>query len=245
MIPPFADEMNKSRRMYSELARQLSARGVNAMLFDFYGTGDSEGLMEDASWQDWSIDIQTCVSAIYDIGIETICLMGVRTGALLATTFLNENNVDTHKLLLWQPVIDGSVFINQFLRLKLASSMMNGDLNKETTKDLKAQLQRGDSLEIAGYTLNPDLVAAIASSTLKGFMPGSNIEIAWIDIVADLERSSPVANTKLVEQWQQAGVKVRHEKVVGMPFWNSVEIVENRELIDMSRRFLSCETMRR
>ena len=239
IIPPFADEMNKSRRMFSELARRLSSNGQSALLFDFYGTGDSEGLFEDATWHDWLADIQSCVSLLYDKGVAQINLLAMRTGALLAVDFLNASSVNIPKLLLWQPVIDGGIFFNQFMRLRLVASMMSGDKNRETTKDLKARFEQGETLEIAGYGITPSIAASLEAATLKGFVTRANFDITWLDIVADAERDPPLVNRKLVEQWQQDGISVIHQKVVGMPFWNSTETVEIPELIDVSQRFLT------
>jgi hypothetical protein len=42
-VPPFAEEMNKSRRMIAEVGRRLEGSGVGMLLVDLFGTGDSEG----------------------------------------------------------------------------------------------------------------------------------------------------------------------------------------------------------
>jgi len=239
LIPPFADEMNKSRRMYSELARKLSNNNLNVLMFDFYGTGDSEGSLEEASWQHWLEDIKSGLSHLRDKVGGSINLMAMRTGALLAAGHLNAADTPINKLLLWQPVIDGKVFFNQFMRLRLASSMMSTDKNKETSKDLKVVLDSGESLEIAGYEITPGLASRLEASSLKCFQPDTELEIAWFDVVADEQKEPPVMNRKLVAQWQKAGVNVMHQKVTGMAFWNSTEIVEISALIDRSVVFIN------
>ena len=40
-LPPFAEEMNRSRRMAALQARALAAAGYGVLLLDPYGTGDS------------------------------------------------------------------------------------------------------------------------------------------------------------------------------------------------------------
>lgn len=239
LIPPFADEMNKSRRMYSELARKLSSENYNVLMFDFYGTGDSDGLLEEASWQHWLDDIKSCLSHLHDKVSGGVSLVAMRTGALLAAEYLNSSEAEINKLLLWQPVIDGKVFFNQFMRLRLASSMMSGDKDKETSKDLKAILDAGESLEIAGYMITPSLANSLEAASLKNMDAKSDINIAWFDVVADEQKEAPLMNRKLVELWQQAGMKVEHNKVVGMAFWSSTEIVEIPTLLDHSIQFLT------
>lgn len=239
LIPPFADEMNKSRRMYSELARKLSQNNLNVLMFDFYGTGDSDGLLEETSWQLWLDDIKHCLSHLCDKVNGGVSLMAMRTGALLAAEYLNTSEAEINKLLLWQPVIDGKMFFNQFMRLRLASSMMSGDKGKETSKDLKALLDAGESLEIAGYMITPGLANSLEAASLKNMAVKPDIDVAWFDVVADEQKDAPLINRKLVEQWQQAGMKVEHGKVAGMAFWSSTEIVEIPALLDYSVQFLT------
>ncbi len=238
LIPPFADEMNKSRRMYSELARRLSQRNLNVLLFDLYGTGDSEGLLPDANWQFWLENIKACLDFLNKKNDGDISLMAMRTGALLATDYLKEADPRVSKLLLWQPVLEGKVFFNQFMRLRLAASMMSDDKNKETSKDLKALLDSGELLEIAGYAISSVLASSFESASLKSMPLSNKVDIAWFDIVSDEKKEAPLINRKQVETWQQAGLNVRHQKMTGMAFWSSTEIIEVPELIDESEQFL-------
>jgi alpha/beta superfamily hydrolase len=43
VLPPFAEELNKSRRMGALAARALQRAGHDVLLIDLYGTGDSAG----------------------------------------------------------------------------------------------------------------------------------------------------------------------------------------------------------
>jgi len=40
-IPPFADEMNKTRQLVAQQARQLAEHNFAVLILDLYGTGDS------------------------------------------------------------------------------------------------------------------------------------------------------------------------------------------------------------
>tara|TARA_B110000238_G_C16067394_1_gene413366 strand:- start:879 stop:1052 length:174 start_codon:yes stop_codon:yes gene_type:complete len=46
-VPPFAEEMNRSKRMYVLFARLLADAGIKSICFDFAGTGDSSGEWSD------------------------------------------------------------------------------------------------------------------------------------------------------------------------------------------------------
>src|SRR5215472_18869506 len=56
-VPPFAEEMNLSRRMVALQARMLAAAGVSVLLVDLYGTGDSAGDFSEARWALWVEDV--------------------------------------------------------------------------------------------------------------------------------------------------------------------------------------------
>ena len=47
-IPPFAEEMNRARRMVALQARDLAAAGWDVLQLDLFGTGDSQGDFGDA-----------------------------------------------------------------------------------------------------------------------------------------------------------------------------------------------------
>ena len=54
---PFAEEMNKSRRMAALQARALSAAGYTVLQIDLLGCGDSSSDFGDATWQSWVDDV--------------------------------------------------------------------------------------------------------------------------------------------------------------------------------------------
>jgi len=56
-VQPFAEEMNKSRRMATLQARALSAAGYTVLQMDLLGCGDSSGDFGDATWQGWVDDV--------------------------------------------------------------------------------------------------------------------------------------------------------------------------------------------
>ena len=53
VVPPFAEEMNKCRRIVTEVALGLADRGVATLVPDLHGTGDSAGDFAEADWATW------------------------------------------------------------------------------------------------------------------------------------------------------------------------------------------------
>src|SRR6218665_17582 len=56
-LHPFAEEMNKTRRMAALQARALAQAGFEVLQLDLLGCGDSAGDFGDASWQGWLDDV--------------------------------------------------------------------------------------------------------------------------------------------------------------------------------------------
>src|SRR5262249_35049316 len=149
-IHPFADELNKSRRMVALQARQFAANGFGVLLPDLYGCGDSGGDFADAHWDVWLDDLHRCLDWLRADNEGPYYLWGLRAGALLATELAQRTAVAG--LILWHPVINGAQMLTQFLRLRLAVGMMRG--SQETTTQLRDTLAAGNSLEVAGYEIN-------------------------------------------------------------------------------------------
>src|SRR5262245_21600498 len=57
LLPPFAEELNKTRRMCARFARRLAGHGWRVVRVDLYGCGDSAGEFRDATWSQWISDL--------------------------------------------------------------------------------------------------------------------------------------------------------------------------------------------
>ena len=89
-------------------------------------------------------------------GLRLHGLLGVRLGALLAAAVASGLPQPVARAVFWQPVVDGQRFVTQFLRLRVAASLMED--RKETVGALRERSQGGETLEVAGYELSPALL---------------------------------------------------------------------------------------
>src|SRR5438045_2789030 len=83
-LHPFAEEMNKSRRMAALQARAFAARGYAVLQIDLLGCGDSSGGFDDARWSRWKHDVRNAQRWLSDHAEGPMHLWGLRLGALLA-----------------------------------------------------------------------------------------------------------------------------------------------------------------
>src|SRR5688572_11677189 len=82
LLPPFAEEMNKSRRMCALLAHGLAADGWRVVRIDLFGCGDSAGLLRDATWAQWCDDLRSELDRHLCAKAPSLWLWGLRAGAL-------------------------------------------------------------------------------------------------------------------------------------------------------------------
>ena len=246
-VHPFAEELNRSRRMVATQARALAAAGVAVLLIDLYGCGDSSGDFADARWEIWKEDLALAHAWLADATGMTVGLWGLRLGALLALDYARQAARPVARFVLWQPVIHGEAGMTQFLRLRLAGAMLAGELAEPGernagdntgktgsgpggagaggTRALRALMLAGQSLEVAGYELAPALVLAI--DAVDAAAPGpSGCDVTWLDVVSDATRPPSPASQRVAARWTREGVRVQLHGVPGVAFWSTQEITE-------------------
>jgi exosortase A-associated hydrolase 2 len=227
-LHPFAEEMNKSRRVAALQARAFAARGYNVLQMDLFGCGDSSGDFGDARWDLWKEDVALALDWLGRRADAPVQLWGLRLGALLALDYSRHSGESFAGLLLWQPVTSGAQYMTQFLRLRLGSEMLSGAAVTGGSEQLRAQLAQGTALEIAGYQLSPELAVAIERLDLAA-LPLRNVPARWFEINAEGRLSPALRRAALA--WSAAGAEVDLRAVKGEPFWSTVEISECSELL--------------
>lgn len=228
-LHPFAEEMNKSRRMAAMTARRMAQAGVAVLQIDLHGCGDSAGDFSDASWASWLVDVGHTVAWMRNHYGQSPILWGCRLGGLLAAAYA-ASDAACQRLLLWSPVLNGEQFLVQFLRLKVANQMLAGGEGL-TTQQLQQSLQAGASVEIAGYELASSLALPMAACKLTTLLrPGQRVD--WFEMQASADRPLPGVIDKLVAERRAAGVEIALQSVTGEPFWSTQEITDVPALVE-------------
>lgn len=237
-IHPFAEEMNKSRRMAALQARALAARGYAVLQLDLLGCGDSSGDFGDASWQSWVDDVVLACQWLRRQGNAPLWLWGLRAGCLLAAQAATQLN-ETCNFLFWAPTAAGKPLLQQFLRLKAAGDMASGNA-KAMMDSLRQQLAAGKSVDIAGYTLAANLALGLEQATLAAPTAAGRLE--WLDLSTQVNASLAPASVKPLQAWKAAGFTVRSQIVMGPAFWQTNEIEEAPALIPATVAALATST---
>ncbi|THF64075.1 hydrolase 2, exosortase A system-associated [Pseudothauera nasutitermitis] len=230
--PPFAEEMNKSRRMAALAARAFAARGWLVLQPDLMGCGDSEGELAEARWQDWLDDLQLAWDWLCARAGGIRVVWSLRAGSLLAADWLRAS-AEAPALLLWQPVSGGRQHLTQFLRLRGAADMLAEADAQASMKAVRAGLERGECVEIAGYTLSPLLARGMETSAFE--LPAGYISpVVLLEMGAEGRTELSPALLALRGRLEAAGVAVQGHVVPGAAFWQTQEIEAPPALVDHS-----------
>ena len=232
--------MNKSRRMAALQARELAQAGYAVLQLDLLGCGDSSGDFGDATWQDWVADVvQGCywLSSRNELrGVDPgqappLWLWGLRAGCILAAQAAHQLTMPCH-FLFWQPPSAGKPLLQQFLRLKAAGDMLGGQ-SKGVMDGMRQQLAGGSSIEVAGYMLSAALALGLDQATLlpPPAPAHQTLRLEWLELSTREDANLSPASTKIVAQWQQAGIDARSHIVCGPAFWKTTEIEDAPALI--------------
>ncbi|MBC7584824.1 MAG: hydrolase 2, exosortase A system-associated [Tardiphaga sp.] len=264
-VHPFAEEMNKCRRMAAQQARNFARAGFAVLQIDLYGCGDSSGDFGDARWDIWLDDLQRAQQWLALQQSGPVGWWGMRLGALLALEAAGR--FGGGPVLLWQPVISGEVFMTQFLRMRVATEVLaaavvagiaeevpavsaaasKSESTAESAEDLKAAkaastqgmraaMAGGETMEVGGYALAPAMAAAI--DNLKLFrlaVPGLGVH--WFEVVAEQGRALPPAAAVAATALREAGVDLHLHLAVGPAFWTTQEVVDCPALLTATSAF--------
>lgn len=245
-IHPFAEEMNKARRMAALQSRALATVGFDVLQIDLLGCGDSSGDFGDATWKNWVNDVVLGCRWVRSRrntpatghGHVPLWLWGLRAGCLLAAEAASEM-AEPCNFLFWQPPSSGKPMMQQFLRLKVAGDMLGGQ-SKGVMESTRAQLAQGTSVEIAGYMLSPGLVSRLEQAMLAPPVgTGETRRLEWFELSTREDVEVSPISAKTIAQWQQAGVAVGDHIVRGPAFWQTSEIEDAPALIAATTAALS------
>ncbi|MBI2381184.1 MAG: hydrolase 2, exosortase A system-associated [Gammaproteobacteria bacterium] len=236
LVPPFAEELNKSRRMLTLAGEALAAAGLASLLPDLQGTGDSAGDFADARWTHWLADLDRAAAWLDTQSLPLAGILALRGGALLAADWLATREHAIPKLLLWQPVLSGETWLTQFLRLRSAAAKFAG--RDEPVKALRQRLAQGETLEVAGYGLAPELAAALDAQRLSGWRPGPGMAVAVFETAGESGGPGPAAQ-QLAQAWPSVTWDARC--FAGDSYWTSQEISAVPELVAASAAFFAGE----
>lgn len=238
-LPAFAEEMNKTRHLVSHCRQQLHKAGLSLFQLDAFGTGDSEGDLDQTDVLQWRDDLIGLLQLLQQRGYQAVNFIAMRFGALQLFDLLAQPStlpLRLHKAVLWQPFMQSSQFLQQFFRLKVAEQMAIGE--KTSQKIMEQQLADGELLEIAGYPLTADFVDSVRQLrdiTAVASAPTKKPPLLYLE-TSNLTTVSPLTEKSLAQLADFFNVDF--QLINDAPYWTATELLINSALVDQTVRFL-------
>jgi pimeloyl-ACP methyl ester carboxylesterase len=165
---PFGYEAICAHRILTTFARTTASVGFPTLRFDYLGTGDSAEIDDRADQiETWCQNVVTAIEELRRrTGVERVCLLGFRLGALLATlAAMRSSAVDS--LILVAPVVSGRRHLGE-LRVLVASSMLYSTTGGGGSSD---ETPEPGSMEVCGHRVSALTISALSRIDLATQAP--------------------------------------------------------------------------
>ena len=215
ICPPLFSEYQRTHPALREIALMLAQIGQHVLRFDYRGTGDSLGDLEQYSITDWVDDIAQAVREGKEIsGCSVVRLLSVRAGALIACKFMGTSS-DVQRVVMWDPVADGAGYVQRLRRAQVDLCRRNQYLDRSQRREVAGEyaghvlsalmVEELDALDANIYARIPtERMRVVTTSSDDGFsIPGVASELAafrcnWDSLATEMIVPRPVME-RLVE----------------------------------------------
>jgi exosortase A-associated hydrolase 2 len=221
---PFAEEKLWTHRTYVTMARALAGRGYPVLRFDCRGNGDSDGAFPDFSLSGALDDVARAVDTVRArTGATAVSLLGLRLGGTVAALSA-ERLAGIARLVLWAPVVDGSRYMQEQLRVNLATQLAVYKEIRQDRNALVADLQAGATVNIDGYQIAWPLFQQLSEIKLTA----SPRPFAGPCLIIQVDRVDGAKPTAEMEQLRGAYAHGSLALVREEPFWKEIEAFYER-----------------
>jgi pimeloyl-ACP methyl ester carboxylesterase len=170
---------HSSMRKFAEAAAGL---GIPALRFDYLGTGDSPEIEPRADQIDiWTRDIVAAAAELRRrTGVERVCLVGIRLGALLAARAARDIG-GIAGLFAVAPVINGKRYLTELRTTRLAALMGVPPITADNRFGGDFEAANPGLMEFTGYPLSAASIAALAPLKLSAADTSADTEWFIVD----------------------------------------------------------------
>jgi pimeloyl-ACP methyl ester carboxylesterase len=157
LCPPAPQQYMLTHWAHRRLAALVADAGLPVLRFDYFGTGDSAGDVEDGTLEAWERNVGEARAAARALaGADRTSLVGHGLGAVLAWRAARADGDRPRDLVLWDPVVRGPAYLEALTAAEraFASRLLH-------FPDLGAPPR-----ELGGHTMSPAQRAATESVDL-------------------------------------------------------------------------------
>jgi pimeloyl-ACP methyl ester carboxylesterase len=226
---------HNSARAFAEAAAAL---GMPTLRFDYLGTGDSPDIDVSADQiEAWVSDIAHAVAELRRrTGVQRVCLLGFRLGALLATRAAGQCHVEA--LALVAPVLNGRRYLKESRALQMAAAAAAAEAaathGAVPVSEAAPDLASGTT-ELSGHLLSSASVASLRQLAAPQSMPG-------VSTVLLIDRNDLPVGREWAQALGGAGASVEYQALPGfveMMMTSPQFAVVPQQMLEAARRWLS------
>jgi hypothetical protein len=180
---PLFSEAARTHGALRKLAISIAGAGQHALRFDYRGTGDSFGDLEDVTLSDWVEDIGLAVREGREVsGCSQVQILGVRAGALLACTSVGAAT-GIQRVVLWDPIANGAAYLQSVRRAQVQLfrsefRLMSRAEQVEAARDIggwrvsERMLEEIRAIDSGAYSRIPkNKLQVVSTAAANGFSP--------------------------------------------------------------------------
>ena len=97
---------------------------------------------------------------------------------------------------------------------------------------LRSRIQEDAVVELSGYETSASLLSVLETKHISNYYKLTDLEVQWFDVLASLEQNRSKESIQVEKNWNEAGVQVHYEAVIGPAFWQVWERVVADRLIE-------------
>jgi exosortase A-associated hydrolase 2 len=212
-IAPLFEQANQSRHHITRSAINAYNQGIESIIFDHFGTGDSSGELIEANLALWQQDLLKQLIETKEQSSNQIYLYLPLSAALL----LSDDILSlADGVILLQPEFNGKRFVQQFKRLALVAELTK--VEKPELIDTNKNLY----INIAGYQLHPSLLRELSAQNLTK-LSDINSNCHWFEWQTSLEGLS-LGRTKQQQTFASKSTGLTIHQVDDLKFWQATEL---------------------
>jgi exosortase A-associated hydrolase 2 len=241
-LPPLFEELNLSRAVIAKQAQRFSAHNLPCFVMDYFGTGDSEGELEQANIDIWLQNIVTTSKWLEQRGVKNIIIWGVRFGSLLVLAYqqLIVGQLPITYQLHWKPILNGRQYLAQFLRIKQTKDMLQSQHisfsgENSSKENWRERILLGETIEVAGYKVSTDLFVQVEQLSVNQKLQTLS-PILWCELASN--KPSPVLE-KLLLGIDSSQISLHC--VPSQSFWQTPEVFDVPELVSTTCTLLTSQ----
>ena len=234
LCDPFGQEAVRSHRVYRIIADRLSRTGFHVLRFDYFGTGDSTGEDDEGDLDCWTDDILRANDEIIRrSGCPRSAWFGLRLGASLAALASERAARGPKRLVLWDPVIEGTAYLAELASAHVAARRGFFELRWQIESRLRSLVTAEAETEVLGYPLTSNLKAQLAALSLSSFRGVKAERVTLLSAKAGSEL------TRLQQQLASSGIDVRAGAIESNITWTVNEMLKDSIVLPQDIRSLA------